>query len=81
MKTKLTRSQIDHFLTTAETVDAKLSTAAFGLDIIWRKAADAGVPISDVIELLVAQGYPRVAETLTRFPSKRGDVDQSRRSG
>jgi hypothetical protein len=61
---KLTRSQINQFLATAETVDAKLSTASFGLDIIRRKAADVGLPMNELIELLVAQGYSRVAKTL-----------------
>jgi hypothetical protein len=62
MKTKLTRSQIGQFLATAETIDAKLSTASFGLDIIRHKAADVGLPMTELIEFLVAQGYPRVAE-------------------
>ena len=62
MKAKLTQSQINQFLATAETVDAKLSIAATGLDIIRRKASDAGVPMNELIDLLVAQGYPRVAE-------------------
>jgi hypothetical protein len=41
------KSQINQFLATAETVDAKLSTAAIGLDIIRRKAANAGLPRGD----------------------------------
>jgi len=71
MKTKITRSQTKHFLATAETVDAKLASAAIGLDIIRQKASDTGVPLGELIELLVAQGYPRVAEALTCLPSKR----------
>jgi hypothetical protein len=65
MKTKLTHNQITNLLATAETVDAKLSTAAIGLDIIRRKAADVGLPKNDLTELLVAQGYSRVAQALT----------------
>jgi len=71
MKTKITRSQTKHFLATAETVDGKLASAAIGLDIIRRKASDADVPTNELIELLVVQGYPRVAEALACLSSKR----------
>jgi hypothetical protein len=64
MNTQLTHSQITQFLATAETVDAKLSSAAIGLDIIRRKAADVGRPMNELIEFLIAQGYSRVAQAL-----------------
>jgi hypothetical protein len=77
MRGKLTQSQINQFLATAETVDAKLSSAAIGLDIIRQKASDTGVPLGELIELLVAQGYPRVAEALTPLASKRELIMQT----
>jgi hypothetical protein len=59
---KLTKSQINRLLATAETVDAKLCSASIGLDIIRRKAADVGLPMNELTEFLITQGYPRVAE-------------------
>jgi len=69
MKTKLTQSQINQFLATAETVDAKLSTAAIGLGIIHCKAIDVGLSMNELVEFLAAQGYSRVAEALRNLDS------------
>ena len=81
MKTKISRAQIREFLSTAEIVDVKLSSAQFGLDIILRKAKDCAIPNDELIEFLIAQGYSRVADAILHLQSLLATADPSQKGG